>query len=306
MIEIVPFSGQHLSGIVDLILTIQKSEFGIPITLDDQPDLLDIPRYYQKTNGNFWVALHGPEIIGTIALLDIGNGQGALRKMFVKKQFRGSAHGVAHCLLQVLFEWCRLHNVHEIYLGTTPAFMAAHRFYEKNGFLEIKLTELPVSFPVMSVDTKFYRYSKLYFDDLRDGEHLQCQPVEITREAIIDFGKQFDPQPFHVDENAAAGSIFGGLVASSLHTLSACTRVVVDAQRNVAILSGVGMHDVNMFTPVRPGDVLLVKAWWTELRRSRSKPDRGFASIRCMVTNQRKEPVLEYGYRYLIACKHTA
>lgn len=126
----------------------------------------------------------------------------------------------------------------------------------------------------------------------------------MTREAIIDFSKKFDPQPFHIDENAACKSLFGGLVASSLHTLSACTRVVVEAQANVAILSGVGMHEAKIFNPVRPGDVLSVNARWTELQRSRSKPDRGFASIRCTVTNQRKEPVIEYGYRYLISCKN--
>jgi acyl dehydratase len=73
--------------------------------------------------------------------------------------------------------------------------------------------------------------------------------------------------------------------------------------RYLAILSGVGMHEVNMFNPVRPGDTLSVKAWWTELKRSKSKPDRGFASIKCKVFNQRNEPVIEYGYRYLLASK---
>jgi len=145
---------------------------------------------------------------------------------------------------------------------------------------------------------------KRYFEDLKDGEHLHCQPVVMTREAIIDFGKKFDPQLFHIDENAARESLFGGLVASSLHTLSACTRVVVEAQGNVAILSGVGMHAAKMFNPVRPDDILSISAWWAELQRSRSKPDRGFASIRCSVTNQRREPVIEYGYRYLIACQN--
>ena len=125
----------------------------------------------------------------------------------------------------------------------------------------------------------------------------------MTREAIIDFGKKFDPQPFHIDEKAASRSLFGGLIASSLHTLSACTRAVVEAQGNVAILSGVGMHEAKMFNPVRPGDVLTVNARWMELQRSRSKPDRGFASIKCEVANQRKEPVVEYGYRYLVACQ---
>ena len=161
MIEIVPFSKHHLLGIVDVILPIQQAEFGIPITLDAQPDLLNIPGFYQKGSGNFWVALHGSEIIGTISLLDIGNWQGALRKMFVKEQFRGSPYGVSHRLLRVLFEWCELRKVREIYLGTTAKFLAAHRFYEKKGFSEISQAELPVSFPVMSVDTKFYKYVTL-------------------------------------------------------------------------------------------------------------------------------------------------
>ena len=143
-----------------------------------------------------------------------------------------------------------------------------------------------------------------YFDDLTDGEPLDCRPVPMTREAIIDFAKKFDPQRFHTDETAARESLFGGLVASSLHTLSACTRVVVEAQGDLAILSGVGMHAVKMYNPVRPGDVLAVTAWWTGLQRSRSKPDRGFASIKCEVANQNREPVNEYGYRYLVACKN--
>jgi acyl dehydratase len=142
---------------------------------------------------------------------------------------------------------------------------------------------------------------KRYFDDLIEGERLDCRPVVMTREAIIDFAERFDPQPFHLDETVARQSLFGGLVASSLHTLSACTRAVVDAQGEIAILSGVGVHEVKMFNPVRPGDVLSVSAWWTDLRRSHSKPDRGFASIRCEVHNQRKELVITYGYRYLIA-----
>ncbi len=144
---------------------------------------------------------------------------------------------------------------------------------------------------------------KRYFDDLVDGEHLNCHHVVLSREAIIKFAQQFDPQPFHIDEDAARASIFGGLIASSLHTLSACTRVVVEAQGDVAILSGVGMDEVKMFNPVRPGDALSVEAWWTDLKRSRSKPHLGFAAIKCRVSNQKGEPIIEYGYRYMLACR---
>ena len=145
---------------------------------------------------------------------------------------------------------------------------------------------------------------KTYFEDLYDGQLLDCRPVAMTREAIIDFAQRFDPQPFHLDETVARQSLFGGLVASSLHTLAACTRVVVDAQDDIAILSGVGMHEVQMVNPVRPGDVLSVTARWTDLRRSQSKPDRGFASIRCEVDSQTNERIMDYGYRYLVACRN--
>ncbi len=142
-----------------------------------------------------------------------------------------------------------------------------------------------------------------YFEDINDCETLNCREFKVTREEILEFGERFDPQPFHTDEIKAGESIFGGLIASSLHTLSACTRVVVEAIGNVAILSGVGMDEAKMFNPVRPGDALFVKAWWTDLKRSRSKPEFGFAALKCKVINQKGEPVIEYGYRYMLACR---
>jgi len=148
--------------------------------------------------------------------------------------------------------------------------------------------------------------AKRYFEDINDGEPLHCQKLIFTREDMIEFAKRFDPQPFHTDENAAKESIFGGLIASALHTLSACTRAVVDAQGDVAIVSGVGMDESKMFNPVRPGDILSVEAWWADLKRSQSKPYLGFAGIRCKVTNQNGEPIIECGYRYIVACRSPA
>lgn len=155
-IDIVPFSARHAAGVVSLILPIQQSEFDIPITLEAQPDLQDVHRFYQHGDGGFWVALEGPSVVGTVALLDIGNRQAALRKMFVKATHRGAERGVAKRLLVTLFAWCEARGVRRVYLGTTAKFLAAHRFYEKNAFREISRAELPTSFPVMVVDTKFY------------------------------------------------------------------------------------------------------------------------------------------------------
>ena len=157
-INIEVYTDIYKNVVADLILVIQNSEFGIPISLENQPDLNAIPEYYQTNNGNFWIAKIDDEIIGTIALLDIGNYKVALRKMFVDKNYRGKETGVGQKLLNTLINWTRYKGFKEIYLGTTEKFIAAQRFYEKNGFKEIGKQELPVSFPVMEVDVKFYRF----------------------------------------------------------------------------------------------------------------------------------------------------
>jgi len=158
-IEIVPFDPRFAEGVAAVILPIQRAEFSIAISLDDQRDLQDICAFYQCGAGNFWVAVAGERVVGSLGLLDIGNNQAALRKMFVKAEYRGAEHAVARRLLATLLEWCRAQSIAEVYLGTTAKFLAAHRFYEKSGFTEISRAELPSAFPVMTVDTKFYRHA---------------------------------------------------------------------------------------------------------------------------------------------------
>lgn len=158
VIEIVAYNDQFKHDVINLIVTIQQSEFLIPITANDQPDLNNIPAYYQMNLGNFWVAMLNNTIIGTISLLNIGNNQAALRKMFVDKNFRGTHYNTSKLLLKKLFDWAHSHNFKEIYLGTTSKFLAAHRFYEKNGFIVIDKLHLPRNFPIMEVDVKFYKY----------------------------------------------------------------------------------------------------------------------------------------------------
>lgn len=156
MIRIRPFVTHDSAAIAEVILPIQRNEFDIPITLEAQPDLADVPGFYQQGSGNFWVAELDRTIVGTIGLLDIGARQAALRKMFVAAPYRGKEYGVAQLLLQELLAWSASRRLETIYLGTTDKFLAAHRFYEKNGFKEIERGLLPSTFPIMSVDTKFY------------------------------------------------------------------------------------------------------------------------------------------------------
>lgn len=151
-----PFIKTYQDSVIRLISNIQRNEFNIPITPEEQPDLKDIPNFYQKNRGNFWLARDGRKVVGAVALLDISDGRGALRKMFVDRDYRGEEIGVAKKLLETLLAWARSNEFGKIFLGTTPKFLAAHRFYEKNGFVEISRERLPETFPIMKVDTKFY------------------------------------------------------------------------------------------------------------------------------------------------------
>lgn len=151
------YRDNYKNRVIDLILGIQNGEFGIPVTREQQPDLNVIPMYYQVNNGNFWIARMDENVIGTIALLDIGKSQGALRKMFVSKDYRGKEFGIGQKLLNSLVEWTKQKGLTEIFLGTTEKFIGAQRFYEKNGFTELQKQNLPKEFPVMDVDVKFYR-----------------------------------------------------------------------------------------------------------------------------------------------------
>lgn len=157
-LQIEPFSNPYKEEVKELISAIQQQEFQVAIHINDQPDLENIPRFYQKNKGNFWIAKMNGSLAGTIALLDIGKDMAALRKMFVKKEYRGRETGVGQALLNTAISWAYEKKMKRILLGTTEKFLAAQRFYEKNNFVEIEKSSLPKEFPIMKVDVKFYEY----------------------------------------------------------------------------------------------------------------------------------------------------
>jgi GNAT superfamily N-acetyltransferase len=151
------FSPEYADGVGDLIVPIQVEEFGIAITRADQPDLARIPEFYQHGDGDFWIAVGADgAVVGSIALLDIGDHRVALRKMFVRADHRGREVGVAQRLLGEALAFAVARGVTDVFLGTTEKFLAAHRFNEKNGFTAIEKGALPPSFPAMAVDSRFY------------------------------------------------------------------------------------------------------------------------------------------------------
>jgi acyl dehydratase len=132
-----------------------------------------------------------------------------------------------------------------------------------------------------------------YFEDFTVGASAEFGSVQVTADEIIAFAKQFDPQPFHVDPAAAQASVYGGLIASGWHTSAMTMRLLVDNFIDgEASLGSPGLGPIRWKLPVRPGDVLRVRARITEVRRSTSKPDRGTVVFEVEVLNQRDETVM--------------
>jgi acyl dehydratase len=130
-----------------------------------------------------------------------------------------------------------------------------------------------------------------YFEDLKAGDRFVSDKYEVTAEAIINFAREFDPQPFHVDVAVAEKSIFKGLAASGWHTAAITMRLFVQATNFAEGAVGLGVDELRWPTAVRPGDALRVETEIVELRASRSKPDHGIIRIRNTTTNQRGEIV---------------
>ncbi|MCC6332971.1 MAG: MaoC family dehydratase [Myxococcales bacterium] len=132
-----------------------------------------------------------------------------------------------------------------------------------------------------------------YFEDFTPGMTFEAKGPTLTREAIIDFARQFDPQPFHLDEEAGKKSLFGALAASGWHTAALAMRMMVDGWLNdTASLGSPGVDELRWVRPVLAGDTLSMKATVLAVKPSKSKPFLGAVQVKCEVFNQRAEPVM--------------
>lgn len=132
-----------------------------------------------------------------------------------------------------------------------------------------------------------------YFDDFQPGDTFEYGPATITREEILAFARQFDPQPFHLSDEAGAATHFGGLVASGWHTASVGHRLLVDGLLHDAASQGSpGVDELRWLKPVRPGDVLTLRMTVVEATPSRSRPDRGAIVWTSELRNQHGEVVM--------------
>ena len=132
-----------------------------------------------------------------------------------------------------------------------------------------------------------------YFEDFKPGEVATLGSHTITTTEIIAFARQFDPQVFHVDEEAARQTIFGSLIASGWHTGSLAMRLFCDGViKDTASLGSPGIDEMRWIKPVRPGDTLSLRMTVTECVPSRSKPDRGIIRTLLELSNQHGEVVV--------------
>ncbi|PYL52833.1 MAG: dehydratase [Verrucomicrobia bacterium] len=130
-----------------------------------------------------------------------------------------------------------------------------------------------------------------YFEDLRSGERLQSGQYIVTEKEIINFAREFDPQPFHLDATVARQTMFGSLIASGWHTAAITMRLFVQTLNFAEGAIGLGVDELRWPAAVKAGDVLEVETEIVDLRLSRSKPSHGIVRLRNVTTNQRGEIV---------------
>ncbi len=140
-----------------------------------------------------------------------------------------------------------------------------------------------------------------YFEDYVVGTSTEHGSVVVDEAEVLDFGRRFDPQPFHVDRDAAAAGPFGGLIASGWHTCALMMRLLAQQYLSpVSSLGSPGIDELRWLLPVRPGDQLTLRTTVEDARLSRSKPDRGIVRTRVELVNRAGDVVLRLSAMNLI------
>ncbi len=141
----------------------------------------------------------------------------------------------------------------------------------------------------------------LWLEDFAAGRVFETAGCTLSEAQILDFAWLHDPQPFHIDREAAAAGPYGGLIASGFQTLLVAFRLFYQERViNAASLGSPGMDELRWLAPVRPGDTLRVRARVLEQRPSRSRPDRGTAVLDYTVLNQRSETVMTFKITHIL------
>ena len=143
----------------------------------------------------------------------------------------------------------------------------------------------------------------LHFEDYAVGYRASSGPYQVTEAEILEFGRRFDPRPFHVDPEAARQSVFGGLVASGCHVFCIRSWLANQLPDVPALVAGLGSERLDLPNPVRPGDRLSLEVECIETRASRSRPGTGVLRMRNEITNQDGKTVMTLLASMLVASR---
>ena len=141
----------------------------------------------------------------------------------------------------------------------------------------------------------------MYFEDFPVGYSFVSDRFHVSKDEIVNFAKQWDPQPFHIDETMADDYPYGGLIASGWHTLLISFRLMLDTGIfQKSSIGSPGMQELRWRLPVRPDDTLVTKAVVKNSKQSQSNPDRGFLDVDYAVVNQKDETVATYSITHML------
>ena len=146
----------------------------------------------------------------------------------------------------------------------------------------------------------------LYFEDFEIGWKREVGSCTVTREEIVDFAERFDPQPFHIDEEAARASIFGELTGSSCHTFALSSLIHAQSGEKIALVANLGSEELRFPTPLRPDDTITLHSECTGARPSHSRPTIGIVTTRGLLTNQRGEVVMDMTTTFMVERRASA
>lgn len=137
--------------------------------------------------------------------------------------------------------------------------------------------------------------SRRYFEDIKVGDTLEHGEYEVTKEEILEFAEQYDPQPFHVDEEAARESMYGDLIASGWHTAAICMKLLIEGEEErTASAGGRGADELRWHRPVYPGDTISVQAETVDKQAETNLPGIGHVNHDITGLNQHNEPVITW------------
>ena len=145
----------------------------------------------------------------------------------------------------------------------------------------------------------------MYFEQYRVGDTFKSEGVTFTESGIIDFALQYDPQPFHIDVDAAEKSQYKGLIASGFQTMALVFRMYIQEGYLKQGMGSPGMDELRWLLPVRPGDTLHMETEVLSTRASKTRTDRGYVEIFCRYVNQRDETVMTLRVTQIIRRRST-